>query len=479
MNSISKNRELHGKRLIGYASANFGISLVNIFTGTFVFQFYVYTINLSSILVSAGLTINFVLIAVFSIISGVIADNKKPGKRGKRKYFLIIGLPIWLLANIFLWLPPWYCPPSNSFFLPTALYFWSMISIKAIFGTIIFTTYLSMLPEQSQTSENRKKVASIRVIFSIIASVLALLMPLAVQSLLEDPINAKWWTNSGGTVIVLMPIIGISFALFGSITIIFTYFSVDESFHNHYEMKNEKKKIKNAFKAIFYPLTDRNYNKLLLVQFFVRTAGKILGILIIPLITYVLLFRNNDFYIYIIVSITGKLTWYFFWRYFFKNKTLITKYALCLWCAGIGSIFIIIFIIPLTNFLLTVILFFLTEGTILGALYAFPLFSIPLGANLVHNTAKNIDSESSDRALSSLSGAYYGALNFISSMGQTCGSLIVGAILIGPNEKNPIIIVILYSSIGTFYLISIIFLKKISPYKEPIDVDIDISLTIG
>jgi len=322
-----------------------------------------------------------------------------------------------------------------------------------------------MLPEQSQTSENRKKVASIRVIFSITASVLALLMPLTIQSLLEDPENAKWWQSSGNIIITLMPIIGISFALFGSVTIIFTYLSVDESFHNQYELQNEKKKVKDAFRGIFYPLTDRNYNKLLLVQFFSRTTGKVLAILIIPLITYVLLFKDNDFYIYIIVSITSKLTWYIFWRKFFKNKTLITKYAVCLLLAGIGTILIIIFIIPTGNFLLTVILFFITEGTILGALYAFPLFSIPLGANLVHDAAKNIDSESPDRALSSLSGSYYGALNFISSMGQTVGSLIVGFILIGPNEKNPTIIVLLYSSIGILYFISIIFLKKIRIYE--------------
>lgn len=106
-----------------------------------------------------------------------------------------------------------------------------------------------MLPEQSQTSENRKKVASIRVIFSITASVLALLMPLTIQSLLEDPENAKWWQSSGNIIVTLMPIIGISFALFGSVTIIFTYLSVDESFHNQYELQNEKKKSKRCFQS--------------------------------------------------------------------------------------------------------------------------------------------------------------------------------------------------------------------------------------
>jgi hypothetical protein len=55
---------------------------------------------------------------------------------------------------------------------------------------------------------------------------------------------------------------------------------------------------------------------------------------------------------------------------------------------------------------------------------------------------------------------------------------IVGFILIGPNEKNPVIIVILYSSIGILYFISIIFLKKIKAHIEPIEIDVDLSQSI-
>jgi Na+/melibiose symporter-like transporter len=190
-------RELLGFRLIGYSIGDFGISLINILFGTFVFQFYVYTINLNSILVSIGISMQLIIGAFFSIIFGVIVDNKTPGKLGKRRPFLLLALPLWVLANVLIWLPPWHAPQTNSFFWPTALFFWFMIVIKAISGTLIFNVYLSMLPEQSQTQKNRKKVASNRAMFSIIASILALLLPLIVQSVLPDPQNVKWWQPSG------------------------------------------------------------------------------------------------------------------------------------------------------------------------------------------------------------------------------------------------------------------------------------------
>ena len=84
-------RELHGKRLIGYALGNFGLILSNLLVGIFVFQFYVYTINLDSILTSVGISLQFIISAFSSILFGILADNKKPGKLGKRRPFLLYG----------------------------------------------------------------------------------------------------------------------------------------------------------------------------------------------------------------------------------------------------------------------------------------------------------------------------------------------------------------------------------------------------
>ena len=229
--TIKAPRELHGKRIIGFTIGFFGVLLTEIFRAVFIFQFYVYTINLNSILVTIGMAMQLIVSAIFSIIFGVLVDNKKPSKLGKRRLFLIYGLPIWFLTNILIWLPPWKCPKTNSMFWPTAIYLWIMFILNAISAMSIFSLYASMGPEQSQTHKNREKVASVATILSIIASILALLLPLLVQSLLNDPENVKWWEPSGKVILFYIPIIGGLFAIFGFISIILTFYSVDESFH--------------------------------------------------------------------------------------------------------------------------------------------------------------------------------------------------------------------------------------------------------
>ena len=144
-------RELKGKRLFGYSMGDLGMSLANMFTGVYLFQYYVFTVNLNIILVSIGVSIQLIVGAFFAIIFGVIIDNKKPGKMGKRRPFLLIGLPIWFATTIFIWLPPWKCPDGNTLFLPTAIYFWVIILIRSISRSLLFNVYISMLPEQSQT----------------------------------------------------------------------------------------------------------------------------------------------------------------------------------------------------------------------------------------------------------------------------------------------------------------------------------------
>ena len=211
---VNKPRELHGKRILGYSLGNMGIIINNMFVGTFIFQYYVYTINLDSVLTSVGISLQMIIFAVSSIFFGILADNKKPGKFGKRRPFLLYGLPIWIFTSIIIWMPP-KCPQNNSLFLPTTLFLWSILVIRAISGSSILTAHISMLTEQSQTHENREKIAALTTFFHIIASVIALMLPLIVQSILHDPENVKWWESSGKILVLYIPLIGIGFSLFG------------------------------------------------------------------------------------------------------------------------------------------------------------------------------------------------------------------------------------------------------------------------
>lgn len=454
-------RELLGARLIGYSLGEFGISLMNILLGTFIFQFYVYTINLNSILVSIGISLNLIIGALFSVIFGVIIDKKRPGKLGKRRPFLLLGLPTWVVANILLWFPP-YAPQFNSIYWPTAIYYWIITIIASISGTLILNVYIAMLPEQSQTHKNREKVSSNRAAFAIIASIIALMLPLIVQSLLEDPEKVKWWQVSGKLILFYMPIIGITFAIFGSIAILITFFSVDESFHNKpSSIKNDNLSITTAFQQMLLPAKDKEFRPFLSISFFNSVSGKTLGILIIPFLAYVLKFRESEFFIYIIVSVSSKFIWFFIWKRIIKKRNLVKLYSLCLIFSIIASFLELLFLIEFKSFELKIILFIIILSTVLGSLYAFPLFSLPLGATLVHNAALKNEEKNINTAISNLSGSYYGLSTFLSSLGQTFASMMLGFILVGPNERNPLIITISLSTMGLFYLFSFLSLKRI------------------
>jgi len=465
-----KPRELHKGRLVGYCLGYFGFILTDVFRGVFIFQYYVYTINLSSILVSIGIAFRLFIGAISAIIFGVLADNKKPGKLGKRRPFLIYGLPVWFITCILVWLPPWYCPESNSMYWPTAIWLWINLILNAFSGMCILSVHSSMLPEQSQTHINRKKVASMTAFLSIIASVLALLLPLAVQSFLKDPQNVKWWQPSGKVILFYIPLVGSIFAIFGMSSIIITFFSVDESFHVRIlDSEIKKRSVMATFRHMAMPAKDKKYRKFMLVGFFTNMAGMMLGILIFPFLTYTLKFRGTAFFIYIIVSFSCKFGWYFVWKKVLKKHALIKTYSFCVVASIIASFLDLLFLIQL-SFEFKVVLFIITMGTILGSLYAFTLFSGPLASAIVYEKARNNGDIDLDKGVSEISGAYFGLNSFILSVAGGIASIMIGFVLSGPNESNPIIITLSLASMGIFYLISLTILRQIEIDEEILDI---------
>ena len=469
MSKISTPRELHGKRLIGYNLGFFGILLTDILRGVFIFQFYVYTINLNSILVSIGMAIRLIVAAIFYIVFGVITDNKKPGKLGKRRPFLLYGLPIYFLTNILIWIPPWKCPENISMYWPTAIYMWLILIINAISGTSILSAYSAMLPEQSQTHQNREKVASVNVVFSIIASLFALMLPLFIQSILDDPENVKWWQPSGKVILFYIPIVGSTFAIVGLFFIILTFFSVDESFHKIvHDADTKKLSLWAAFQQMVVPAKDKKYRKFILVGFFTMLSGQILGILVIPFLTYSLGFRGTDYFIYIIISFSCKFGWYFVWKRVQKKYSIIKSYSMCIATSAIASILELFFLMQIYSFELKIVLFIITIGTVLGAIYGFALFAGPLGSALVYEAAIKNGDDNIDKAVSEISGAYFGLSSFLMSIAGAVGSIMIGFILMGSNNENPLIITITLASMSIFYLFALFFLRQI---------DIDVKLS--
>ncbi len=470
---VESPRELHGKRLIGYALGNFGLILTNMFIGVFLFQYYVYTINLDSILTSVGISLQLIFSAISSIIFGILADNKKPTKFGKRRPFLLYGLPTWVLTSIILWLPP-KCPQNNSLFIPTVAFLWSILIIQSISGSSMMTVHFSMLTEQSQTHQNREKIAAVITFFQIIASILALMLPLIIESILPNPENVKWWEPSGQIVFSYMPWIGTSFTSFGVISILITFFSVDESFHKTTTPKISQKKaaLRSFIHQMKTPLWDKKYRNYLSVRLFTSISGKILGIIVIPFLTYALLFTGNKYYIYVGVSIISKMMGFYIWRKLLKKNSILKTYMICIISSIIACFLELIFLIEFLSAEFEIIFFICTMGTILGSMYGLGLFEPPLASALVYEAADKIEDFDLNQAVSNISGAYFGLSSFIMAAGQSIASFIIGIILTGHNAENSTIITFTLASMGIFYLISLFFLKRIKLEKKFISKEI-------
>ncbi len=377
---------------------------------------------------------------------------------------MLYGLPLWIFTSIIIWFPP-KCPETNQLYLPTAIFLWGILILKTISGSSILTVHLSMLTEQSQTHKNREKIAAVTTIFRIISSIFALLLPLMVQSFLPDPENVKWWEPSGKIILSYIPYVGIGFTLFGLTAIIITFFSIDESFHDISTPFAEKKSFKSLFPQMTVPLKDKKYRKFLAVRLFNAMAGRILGVIVIPFLTYTLLFRGNSFYIYVLVSVTSKFIGFVIWRRILKKHAVIKTYTICILASAVSSLLDLIFLINNLPASFEIVLFIISIGTILGSMYGFGLFNPPLASALVYEAAENKREFTLDEAVSNISGAYFGLNSFILSIGQSISSLLIGFILTGANAENSTIITLTLSSMGIFYLISLYFLRKLKLKK--------------
>jgi len=99
------------------------------------------------------------------------------------------------------------------------------------------------------------------------------------------------------------------------------------------------------------------------------------------------------------------------------------------------------------------------------------LFATPLAGLLVYEAAEKVENNNKDKAVSELSGAYFGLQTFMMSVGQASATLMVGIILMGPNSENPIIITLCLCSMGIFFLISLLILGRIKLERSISDID--------
>ncbi len=475
----NKPRELLGWRMYGYAFGNFGLMLVGMITGSYSIIYYTYVVNIDFGYASIGSSIAMLTMAFSSIIFGVLLDNKKPGKLGKRRPFILLGLPLWVLTTILIWLPPDKPPESLGTVIhwPAILWLWGLSFIRALSRSLIMISLSSMLPEQSQTLKNREDLAYLQTKLMIISSVFSVGIPMVLSSLIDID-TSQHWTADGEFAFIFIFTASLILTILGSIFLVTSFFAVDETFHKH--LKFEKKSYSEAFIQIIRPFKDKEYRKYLGMRVFNSVGGRLVGISVIPLVGFVLGRGKTEaqasflFLYYPIVSVTSKFLWLWIWRSIHK-KTGSDVFKTYKWCMGVYVLSAAAEIVFFWEYSyeLTLFLFYVTFGTMLGAMYAQNMFGPPILNAIVDEAAVKISLEEStqnnevmkDQVVTRISGSYYGLINFSFSIGSAITSVIVGFVLSG-NERNPFVINAVFCSMTVFYFFSWLLLRTIKVKLE-------------
>ena len=462
---VSKNtgekipRELHGARLYGYSAGILGQILPFSFSGALIMIYFVYTIGLSPILVSIGTSFGFIVNAIACPLTGIIADRKKVDRLGKRRSLLLLGLPAYIFSFILLWFSPKADAP-NSVDFGVAIQMWIFLLIFYFSYALIRSTYLSMLPEQSQTEQNRVQISKIQGIFSIIASVVAFLLPIVLLGTLDDPTAIFHTTPDGQRLLSIVPWMAIGFAFVSGALTIVTFISVDESFHINLDLTSKKVpekplNVRETIQQLLSPFKNVGYRNYLLSSFFWNISLQIILKIMFFIFTYVLELESEDFFLAALYLTPFAGIGFVLWSKTIKKKGLKKTYLIASTSAAIFLILGLLFLIPMVKIIRSTIAVFVLGGIIASIVPGFILPN-PIISNFVDKRNLSLGENEGKNQ----SGSYFGSFLFALSIAYAVGDFFTGLIFEG-NTENPYIIAVFLPLASLMFIIAVLYVKNV------------------
>ncbi|MEX2683489.1 MAG: MFS transporter [Candidatus Sigynarchaeota archaeon] len=458
------SRTLLGWRLVLFAIGTLGQMAPIGFYNTYATTFYNLTVGLNPTITFTGLFLGLTTFAVMAPVFGTIVDNKSPGRLGKRKPFLLLGIPLIIVLMIVAWMPP-LCPMEGGVivdpnYMPTTVYYLVVTLLVYLNQALLVSTYLSMLSEQSTDQDNRVKIATLQGIFSIIGTVLSILVPITLESKLVDRTNTYWFTVSGQYLTSILPVVGVIFALVGAGSFIAVYLASDESFLTTRATKERPRTaLRETFSQIAAPFSDKNYRYWLGNAFFFNMAIRILIVILIPVMRFVLELEENQNIWFFVAIIPFALGGYVLWARKIKTSGLKASYGLSLLVNVIFAFVALVFLIPMEpgiRFALGAVVL----GMLISSLVGGYLFPNPIVSTLVDRAPSAMRARA-DALGRGISGSYFGLYIFSYNISQALTNIILLFIITQETKTNPLYILATLPVAGILVLISYLFLRKL------------------
>ncbi|MBN2154346.1 MAG: MFS transporter [Candidatus Lokiarchaeota archaeon] len=461
----AQTRTLVGWRLVLFAMGTLGQMAPIGFFSTYITTFYNYTVKLNPTITFIGLFFGLTTFAVMAPIFGTIIDNKRPGRLGKRKPFLLLGIPLIVVLMIIAWMPP-MCPIGDPNYPPTAIYYLIVTILVFMNQALLVSTYLSMLAEQSTEVDNRVKIATLQGIFSIIGTILSILIPIILESKIPNKNEPEWYTPSGQYLTSTLPVYGIIFGVAGAIAFIAAFAASDESFYAKMAVKDQPRaSIGKTFAQIVAPFSDKNYRYWLGNAFFFNMAIRILIVILIPIMRYVLDLEQNQNVWFFLAIIPFALGGYVLWARKIKRSGLKASYGMSLLVNVIFAFVAIIFVIDMP-FEIKFVLGAIVLGILISSLVGGYLFPNPIVSTLVDRAPTEMR-QKADALGRGLSGSYFGLYIFFYNISQALTNILLLFILPEERLKDPFFILLTIPVAGILVLFSYLFLRRLDlPHKN-------------
>ncbi|MFX0099617.1 MAG: MFS transporter [Candidatus Hodarchaeota archaeon] len=446
-----RTRILKGWKSLGYGSGVIGHLAPLNFINSILVIFYGYAIGLDMLWVNLGAAVGVLTNALATPIFGYLSDVKKPGKWGKRKPFLLLGLPFMIIFNIILWFSPRASHFGEANFIIISFLFISMFLFHVGYS-MVRSPYLALLPEISTDSENRVKVASIQGVFGIIAIVIAILLPLLLQSMLIAPDDIYVTPSDVNLLYTVLPVLGV---FFGIITVVFTlfpYFSADENYCEVESCEAPKIGLGGVMKEIFKPFKDTEYRKFLLSAFFVNAGLRLITKMLGPYFSYVLDFQGMIFTIFMVMVFPFAVIGFLLWSRRAKTKGLKKTYlqSTLILSIFLASTFFLLFEISIQ--VIQVMAYIIVSGALFTMVTGF-IVPNPIISEMVDNAPEAFKKQAKE---GTLSGSYFGTYTLMINLGYVVADLIIGMMLAGERAENGYFIGLLFPIGAVLYFLAVI-----------------------
>jgi len=157
-----------------YGSGDLGFSLTNTILNVYFALFLTDVVGVAPAVAAVAIFIGSTWDYLNDPIIGYISDRTR-SRWGRRRPFLLFGALPFAAAFILLWWrPPFESVPALAVYYSLAFAFYDTAA------TFVYMPYFALTPEMSDDYDERTSLTSIRMFFSILGSLIAFTLPLAV-----------------------------------------------------------------------------------------------------------------------------------------------------------------------------------------------------------------------------------------------------------------------------------------------------------